>query len=119
MPVSTTTNRLLSRSYLNNPQEVFSTTTNRLLSRSYLTHNLDEIVARIINRIQARSFLVNLLEQYGVMINKLMLRSYASTILSEDKQASGYWQEWIPPTPQRKRKRFFVSAFSYERDKNK
>jgi hypothetical protein len=118
--ISTTTSRLLCRVYLNNPEEKISTTTSRLLCRVYLTHNLDEIIASITNRIQVRNYL-NLLEEIGVMVNKVMLKSYASTILSENDQAGGYWTEWPPPTPpmEKKRRRFFVSVFSYERDKNK
>jgi len=63
----------------------------------------------------------NLLDQIGTIVNKIMLRSYASTILSETEQAGGYWQDWFPPShprEKRRRKRFFISAFSYERDKN-
>ena len=119
---STTTNRLLARVYLNNPQEVFSTATNRLVSRVHLNHNLDEIPARITSRIQVKVYLNNFLEQIGVITNRLTVISYASTILSEEDQADGYWEDWIPPTPpitQRKRKRFFISAFSYVRDKNR
>jgi hypothetical protein len=120
MAVSAITNRLLIRSYLNNPQEgsYYTAITNRLLIRSYLNNNLEEVIARMTNRIQMRVYFNNLLEKIEVVVNQMLLKSYASTILSEGEQALGYWQE-LTTTVKRKRKIFFNSAFSYERDKNK
>jgi len=105
-----------------NTLETFNSLYDVIEGKGYF-FNPAEVIDAAFYEIEAKSYFVNLLEENNVAFDVIEMKSYASTILSEEEQADGYWEDWFPPTTpvvtQRKRKRFFISAFSYERNKNR